>query len=498
MAAFLARNGLKMDFISIEYAFFFSCVVFVYFLLPQTFRPAWLVICSIYFYSVFDPWFIMNLMAASLLVYFGAFFIERGESKAIKRSRFMSILLMLIFNFLTLRHFSFLSESFQSLFFQQEVKNVPPRPNLIPIGLSFYTFLLIGYLIDVLRGTPAERKFISFFLFVSFFPKIVAGPIERTNNLLQQIRKLPAFDYALAVLGLQLILLGLFKKIMVADRLAPFVENIYGNPYAADGPMLFAATVTYAFQLYFDFSGYSDIAIGCVAVLGFRLIGNFRQPYFATSIGDFWKRWHISLTSWLTEYVYNPIVRQRRLKIKLFNLILIAIFTTFLISGIWHGAQWTFVLWGCLHGLYMIISILSQKLRVDLVRKLGLHDRVRLHKLIKIFTTFMLVCLSYILFRANNVTDAIHIMSHLVSGWNDPISSLSRFVGAAKLSLLIGVTGVVILMIGEAIEERGQSVRAIFSQWPLHLRWGTYGLAVIALLVVGGGSENQTFIYFRF
>ena len=487
-----------MDFISIEFALFFSCVVCVCFLLPLSMRAGWMLICSLFFYSGFEPWFIGNLIGASLLAFFGAIFIEKSDNKEQKRSRFTIIVSFVIFNFLILRYFPFLTDNLQILSYSGKIEAASSAKPGVPIGLSFYTFLLIGYLFDVYRGMPAERNFGYFFLFVSFFPKIVAGPIERANNLLVQIRKMPTFDYALAVFGLQIILLGLFKKVIVADRLAPLVESIYGNPYIADGPMLIAATITYAFQLYFDFSGYSDIAIGCAALLGFRLIGNFRQPHFATSISDFWKRWHISLTSWLTEYVYNPIVRQRRLKIKLYFTILIAIFTTFLISGIWHGAQWTFVLWGMLHGFYIIFSVLTQKWRAAIVRKVGLQDKAALHKCIKIMTTFVLVCFAYILFRSANVTDATYIITHLFSGWGNPIASFNLFVGGAKLSLIIGLSGIFIIMIGEVFQERGFSVRTFFHNCPSYIRWSTYAITALAILVVGSGNDNQTFIYFRF
>ena len=498
MAELLAENRLKMDFISIEFALFFTCVVGVCFLLPLSMRAAWLLISSLFFYTSFEPWFILNLIGAAVVTFFGAFFIQKTDNKDHKQARFIIILALLLSNFLTLRYLPYLSENFHSILRSYDVElRISMQPG-IPVGLSFYTFLLIGYLIDILRGIPAERSFGRFFLFVSFFPKIVAGPIERTNNFLVQIRKMPSFDYPLAVIGLQLILLGLFKKVIIADRLAPLVQNIYGNPYIADGPMLTAATITYAFQLYFDFSGYSDIAIGCAAILGFRLIGNFRQPYFATSVSDFWKRWHISLTSWLTEYVYNPIVRQRRFKIKLYFTILIAIFMTFLISGIWHGAHWTFVLWGMLHGSYIIFSVLTQKWRATFVRKSGLQGLVALHKCIKILVTFLLVCFAYILFRAANVADAIYIITHLFTGWSNPVASLNDFVGGAKLSLLIGLSGVFIIMLGEVFEERGSSVRVAFYRLPIYMRWSTYALVALAVLVVGSGNDNQTFIYFRF
>lgn len=487
-----------MDFASPQFGLFFVLVVGVCYFLPLWARAGWLLISSLMFYSGFELWFLANLIGASLLAFWGAILFGRFEDKNRRQKGFIVVVVLLILNFLTLRYLPFLLGRFDLLW---QSSNSEGRHFLIPgipIGLSFYTFLLIGYLVDVLRGQAAERNFGYFLLFVSFFPKVIAGPIERSNNFLLQIRKKPPFDYALAVFGLQLILLGLFKKIIVADRLAPFVQQVYDNPQMADGPMLWAATLTYAFQLYFDFSGYSDIAIGCAAVLGYRLIQNFRQPYFATSISDFWKRWHISLTSWLTEYVYNPIVRQRRFKIKLYYIILIAIFSTFLISGVWHGAQWTFVLWGGLHGTYIIVSVVTQKWRANVTRKLGLHELPQLHKGIKIFSTFVLVCFAYILFRAANLTDAFYIMTHLFRGWSDPIASLSQFIGSAKWSFLIGLCGIIIVCMGEVLEERGYSVKGVVHRMPIFFRWSSYVIATLAVLVIGSGHETQNFIYFRF
>lgn len=368
---------------------------------------------------------------------------------------------------------------------------------LLPIGISFYTFQLIGYLVDVHRGLEPEKDLRVFSLFVLLFPKMVSGPIERARNLLPQLRVAQRFDYSLTVSGLSLILWGLFKKLVIADHLAPFVNHVFDDPAAATGPLTLAATILYAFQLYCDFSGYTDIAIGTAALFGYRLLANFNRPYIATSIQDFWKRWHISLTSWLTDYVYTPMTRQKKLKIKFYHAMLGGLFITFVISGVWHGSHWNFVAWGALHGAYIVISLQTQKLRNRLSDLAGLSSRPRLRRAFRIGVTFMLVCLAYVLFRASSLSDAMTLYASLAQGWDGTADAVKDLLRVDRSSMLLGGTGVLVVLAVEALGSRPATQDAFRSQPAMRvLAYCACAFAVIAAGAFGTGSQD--FIYFRF
>lgn len=488
-----------MAFISLEFVTFFAVVAGLYFVLPHRFRWMWLLAASAYFYWSLEPRFLLICLAATLVAFVTGLQIEKAPDKARKQTVLWIGLALLIGNFLVFKYTSFFNETLRSMFGWFGLTYAVPEVHiLLPIGISFYSFLLIGYLVDVVRGARAERHFGIFSLFTLFFPKLISGPIERSKNLLPQLRAEYKFDYTQTVFGLQLILWGVFKKAVVADRIAPFVNNVYDAPHAADGFMLTLATWMYAFQLYCDFSGYTDIALGVAAILGFKLINNFNRPYFATSIQDFWKRWHISLTSWLTDYVYTPLTRQKFLKVKFYTMMLVGLFITFVVSGFWHGAQWTFVIWGVLHGSYIVGSLLLQKPWNNFARQIGLDKRPQLYRGMKIAVTFSLVCFAYIWFRAATVADAWHISTHLFTGWGDIRQGLRDFVGADLIGFLVSLAGIAIVMAAGVLQ--GQvDVRATLAKRPVWERWALYyvGAASIALLGVLYHSDHQ-FIYFSF
>jgi D-alanyl-lipoteichoic acid acyltransferase DltB (MBOAT superfamily) len=350
-----------MPFISLAFVGYFAIVALVHFLLPLRWRWAWLLAASLVFCGWVEPIFLLQLMSATGLTYYAALRIEAEPDKERKQPILGWAVLALVANLFVFKYTSFFNETFRSLFAGLGAEYpVAPIQLPLPLGISFYTFLLIGYLVDVFRGAAAERHFGIFALFAAFFPKFVSGPIERGKNLLPQLHAPEGFDAQRVMLGLQLVLWGVFKKAVVADRIAGFVDPVYNDPGAWDGVAYISATFLYAFQVYCDFSGYTDIAIGLAIILGYRLMNNFNRPYFATSIQDFWKRWHISLTSWLTDYIYTPLTRQKTLKIKFFTMMLIGLFVTFVASGLWHGAQWTCVAWGALHGAYIVAAVMLQ------------------------------------------------------------------------------------------------------------------------------------------
>lgn len=488
-----------MSFISREFAEFFAIVVVVHFALPQHVRWAWLIAASLYFYGANEPLFMIQILIATAITYVFGRYIDAAPDKPSKRMVLTVSLCFLIGNLVVFKYAGFLSHSISRLYgvlgYDYPIQNFHLP---LPIGISFYTFLLIGYLIDVYRGMPAERHAGIFTLFVLFFPKLVAGPIERSKNLLPQLHAMPPFNYLNAVFGLQLILWGVFQKAVVADRIAPFVGNVYNAPYAADGVRIVAATVMYAFQLYCDFSGYTNIALGAAAILGFKLIGNFNRPYSATSIADFWKRWHISLTSWLTDYVYTPLTRQQTFKIKFFTMMLIGLFVTFVVSGFWHGAQWNFVIWGMLHGTYIVVSLLLQKPRNSFVRAIGLNKLPRLHRAVKIAITFTLVCYAYIWFRSIYVSDAIHITSQLFTGWGDPLTSVKQLVGRSYSEFALCLLGIAVVMAADTLQGKPGGIRAIVQARPVWQRWSLYYAGALSTLLIGLIYTQQNFIYFRF
>lgn len=493
-----------MLFNSFHFLVFFPVVTGLYFLLPHRFRWALLLVASCYFYMVFRPVYILILAFTIGVDYFAGILIERSEGRRRKRwlmaSIFANVGVLAFF-----KYYNFLNESLRGVLSAAHLSlPVPPLLSiLLPIGLSFHVFQSLSYTIEVYRGNyPAERHLGIFALYVMFYPQLVAGPIERPQNLLHQFREYHAFDYERVVAGLQLMLWGFFKKVVIADRLAPFVNLVYDDPHSYRGVSLIVATVFFAFQIYCDFSGYSDIAIGSAQVMGFRLMKNFDRPYFSKSISEFWKRWHISLSTWFKDYLYvslggNRVARPRWY----FNL-----FVTFLVSGLWHGANWTYVIWGAINGGYLVCEILFG----EAAKKLGLrwpgegfwYWPVRAAR---VGMTFVLVCFAWIFFRANTLGDAGYIVSHMFDG----LSTLSmdvRSLAFIKMNILmrrdkwdfiIALLALCVLFAVHVAQRRG-SARELLAHRGAWLRWGlSYGV-VIAILFFGAFNESQQFIYFQF
>ncbi|MCE7945771.1 MAG: MBOAT family protein, partial [Chlorobi bacterium CHB1] len=312
-----------MLFHSLEFIIFFPVVVAIYFLAPLRFRQFFLLLASYYFYMCWKAEYAVLILLSTGIDYVAALHMHKTSGRG-------------------------------NIFYEFPLFDI-----LLPVGISFYTFQTLSYTIDVYRSekTP-ERNFIKFALYVTFFPQLVAGPIERSTRLLPQFDHEHKFDANRVVSGLRLMLWGFFKKLVIADRLALYVNEVYNNPADYTGLPVIIATYFFAFQIYCDFSAYSDIAIGAARVLGFDLMKNFRQPYLAQSIGEFWKRWHISLSTWFRDYLYIPLGGNRVSRLRWY----VNLMAVFLISGLWHGANWTFVVWGALHGSYFVLSLLTQKL----------------------------------------------------------------------------------------------------------------------------------------
>jgi alginate O-acetyltransferase complex protein AlgI len=477
-----------MLFNSLHFLLFFVLVTTAYFSIPHRFRWQLLLVSSCYFYMVFLPIYILILGFTIVVDYFAGIWIEKTKEK---KKRKQILILSLIANILMLAIFKYynflngnLSDFMNSIGY---VNHIPDLSILLPIGLSFHTFQAMSYTIEVYRGNQkAERQFGIYALYVMYYPQLVAGPIERPQNVLHQYHAKHNFDYQRVTSGLKLMTWGFFKKVVVADRIAPLVDYVYNDPYSFEGVSLIVATVLFAFQIYADFSGYSDIAIGASRVMGINLMLNFRQPYFAASIGEFWKRWHISLSTWFRDYLYIPLGGNRVGKLKhMTNL-----FITFLISGIWHGANWTFVIWGALHGAFLVIESI-----VDRYVKFPASVPIRLFR---IGLTFILVCFAWIFFRAATISDALYIVSGMFSNSGESLRVFSEtLLGAELYTWLIIAVALLIVFIVECYQQKG-SVSSWINTRPKPIRWLIYITAVMLILGLGQFDTLKQFIYFQF
>jgi len=480
-----------MLFNSIIFLIFFPIVTLIYFLLPHKFRWAWLLLVSIFFYMTFIPVYILILALLIVIDYSAGIFIEKSSGN--KRTLFLLLSILSTCMVLVIfKYFNFLNMNIEALANFLDWNYSPKILGiLLPIGLSFHTFQSLSYVIEVYRKKQkAERNFGIYSLYVMFYPQLVAGPIERPYNMLHQFYEKHKFESKRVSEGLLLMLWGFFKKVVIADRLAILVDVVYNNPSNYSGFPLILATVFFAFQIYCDFSGYSDIAIGAARVMGFSLMTNFRRPYYSKSIGEFWRRWHISLSTWFRDYVYIPIGGSRvSVPRWYFNL-----FIVFLVSGLWHGASWTFVLWGALHGIYMIFSVMTSQIRKKFVKLTKLNLFPKIHSFFQILITFILVCLGWVFFRAENLDDVYYILTHFFSDFSFNILNIP--LGLDIYDLIIAFFSILIMEFVQIIQEH-KGIGKFLSARPSWFRWSLY-LALILWILLFGVFINKEFIYFQF
>jgi alginate O-acetyltransferase complex protein AlgI len=485
-----------MLFNSFTFLIFFPVVAAVYFAIPHRFRWAWLLGASCYFYMAFIPVYIFILFFLIAVDYVAGMLIE-DSTGARRRSWLIMSLIANIGMLAVFKYFNFLNANTRAI---AEVFHWPygmPALSLIlPIGLSFHTFQAMSYTIEVYRGRQkAERHLGIYALYVMFFPQLVAGPIERPQHLLPQFYERHEFDYERVTSGLRRIAWGLFMKVVIADRLARYVNLVYNDPSSFEGLTLVLATIFFAFQIYCDFAGYSHIAIGTAEVMGFRLIENFNRPYLAQSIGEFWSRWHISLSTWFRDYVYIPLGGNRVPKPRwYFNL-----FVTFLLSGLWHGANWTFVIWGALNGFYLISSIVTASARERLTSAIGLSRKPALHGVVRVATTFALTCIAWVFFRAGSLHDAMVVFSHaLVTPVpHQVLPDILRAEGITKLEVAYSGLLIAGLILIEVITTRVNLI-GLFRLQPAWVRWPAYYALCMAIWMLGISTEAKAFIYFQF
>lgn len=482
-----------MAFTSFNYLIFFIISCFVYFLLNKKLKIYWLLICSYYFYMSWNAKYALLMLFSTGITYLSGILI--GKSKTQKKKK-MWVAISVIINLsilLVFKYYTFLIDIVNSLFSKINLIQLPESLNLLlPVGISFYTFQALSYTIDVYRNdVEIEKNFARYALFVSFFPQLVAGPIEKSKDLLKQFEVQHKFEWDNVKNGLLLIGIGVFYKLVISDRAAIGVNAVYNNVNGfldGGGFYFIIATILFAIQIYFDFNAYSTIAKGSAKVLGYDLMTNFNKPYFATSIKDFWRRWHISLSSWFKEYLYFPLGGSR----KGFWRTQLNLFIVFLVSGLWHGAALTFVIWGCIHGIYQIIGNCIRK-----VVKENKLSKTILFKAMQVVVTFILVDFAWIFFRANSVSDAFTVISHLFD-FGKEISIC--YLGFQSRGAKILIASVLITFILELL-----SLKFDLKKWlknrNIFIRWSFYYILIFAIVIFGiygPGYSAQEFIYFQF
>lgn len=488
-----------MLFSSLEYFIFLPLVVIIYWLLPHKARWIMLLLSSILFLisARISNFFVVLLII--LINYFSGLFLEPGSSYKYRKALFILTVTADIAVLVFFKYFNFLNDNFSVLLNLFRVDNPVPALNIIlPLGISFYTFQAIGYSADIYLGNQKpERNPGIFAAFILFFPKIIAGPVERSYTFIPQLNKQIDFDYSGTIRGLRLILWGLFKKIVIGDRLAIFVNHGFNNVRELDGISLFILIFFQAFQLYADFSGYTDIALGSAKILGFDLTDNFNKPFLSRSVSEYWRRWHISLASWVRDYIYKPL----SLSIAINRTwgkwgIIYALTVTFVLFGLWHGASWSFVVFGFVQSLALSYEILTKKIRKSLSQKIpsGIYNPL------SILITFIFVCYSAVFFRANDLKDAIYIILNSFNNFADIFSFTAvkahiNNLGLNKWDVLVSGAGILLIMATHLSHYPG--INEALEKKPSYVRWSVYIILILTIIFLGT-FMSKDFMYFQF
>lgn len=476
-----------MLFNSLAFAIFLPIVFILYWTFPHKYRWALLLAASYYFYMSWNAKYVFLILLTTITSYFAAILLEK-EEKPTKRKFILMITLLICLGMLFFfKYFDFAAISFVRLLNKFSLHLSPITVNvLLPVGISFYTFQTLSYVIDVYRKKIKPEHHIGIYAtFISFFPQLVAGPIERTENLLPQIKTEKKFNYDEATYGLKLIAWGFFKKLSIADVLAVYVDKTYSSLSTCTGFDLISAVLFFTIQIYCDFSGYSDIAIGTAKLMGIHLMQNFKSPYFSKTVKEFWNRWHISLSTWFKDYLYIPLGGNRCSKIRsYFNLMV-----TFLISGLWHGAGWTYVAWGGIHGTAQVFEkiFVSSNMR---------KNSKKLPQAISVFFVFIFCNFAWIFFRAENLTDACYIIGRFFSDQKNPSTFLHNTINLSMTKLAIIICSLIILGIYDCA-----SLKTDVIHWISHkktgFRWAIYIVFIFFTILTAQVGDNN-FIYFQF
>lgn len=500
-----------MLFNSIDFLMFFPIVVLLYFVIPKRMRYVWLLVASYYFYMGWNAEYAILIGVSTLITYLCGLALDKIQEKERKHGlawRRLVVALGVGSNLAILmfyKYFDFMLENINVIRASLGQTGIENHFDVIlPVGISFYTFQALGYVIDVYRGdVKAEKNPLKYALFVSFFPQLVAGPIERSKNLLRQVNEVPLkklMNYERIAKGLMVMLYGYFLKMVIADRVAIVVDVVFDNYWRYGTVELILAAVGFAIQIYCDFNSYSLIATGAAEVMGFSLMENFNAPYFATSIKDFWRRWHISLSSWFRDYLYIPLGGNRKGKVRRY----INLMITFLLSGLWHGASWTYVVWGGLHGMYQIVGDLLMPVRKKVAEITKMKTDTESYKLTQVFVTFCMTTFAWIFFRATTIEDALAYITRIFTRWNPWVlfdSSLYQ-LGINRFQANILLVALVIMILVDLVREKKQErVDEFLSRQNLWFRWLFLLLMIVMVVVYGAygqAYDAKQFIYFQF
>ncbi len=483
-----------MLFNSLDFIFFFPIAVLVYYLFPHKHRWAWLLGCSYYFYMQWDVTLVFLLIASTLIDYALGIQMHKTEKGQIRKWYLTASILANIGMLFFFKYLGFFSESVNHVmayFGQVDTNTIATSKSaygniLLPVGISFYTFQTLSYSIDIYRRQiEPERHLGKYALYVAFFPQLVAGPIERASRLLPQFHKKIEIDIESIRKGIILMSWGFFLKMVVADRLGVYVDYAHGNPTGTPGIPLVLGMYFFGFQIYYDFSAYSIIAVGAAKVLGFDLMNNFNRPFFSNSAAQFWQRWHRSLMQWLRDYLYRPLVRNLKLKV------VVAVFIVFFINGLWHGANWTFVIWGVLCGLFLLFEQSTKKLRNRILDRMPFNMSKSVRQFLWGFVTVNYLFFTLIFFRSASIYDAlIYIRS---------MFTIRTFYFNITNDIVEVIISILLILIVQIIHfyKGNDKIYELFSSRKIVVRWSFYLVFIVAMVLLAFNRQNS-FIYFQF
>ncbi len=487
-----------MEFASFEFFIFFPIVVLINYIIPRRYKYIWMFVTSLVFCASISIKSLFVLIAVILLTYgLGLLLDKAGDDKTKKKTLLILSLVLTIGILVVCKYLNFLASIMNSLF--GDGGDITGFNLLATAGISFYMLKAIGYLIDVYRGDlAAEKNIIKYALFVSFFPQITAGPIERAGNMLHQFAYPLTVDFYRLRDGLLQMLWGYFLKMVIADRLAIFVNGVYGNLSLAVGLPTLVATVFYSFEIYCDFAAYTHISLGAARILGIDVMKNFDCPYLASSVAEFWRRWHISLSTWFRDYLYIPLGGNRKGTARKYLNIMIV----FAVSGLWHGADWTFVVWGLLHGIYQVIGYIMKPARDKFISVFNVNRRGFSHRFLRILVTFILVNYAWVFFKAASLSEAFMIIrsSLVFTPWKMADGSLLGF-GLDSAEFMLSLLGIGITVAVDVINYFGITIREKILSQGIWLRYliGIFGIIIVLIFGIWGpGYESSNFIYQQF
>lgn len=497
-----------MLFNSYDFLVFFPIVVLVYFIIPKKIRYIWLLIASYYFYMGWNAKYALLLLISTFVTYLSGLFMalaeKEGTERVVVKKKKVIVAFCFIINLAILfffKYFDFAVININRILGVLNIEMLTPQFDvLLPVGISFYIFQALSYTMDVYRGEIyAEKNFLRYALFVSFFPQLVAGPIERSKNLLKQLGTTHNFNYKRMCEGLVTMTWGFFLKLVIADRIAIFVDEVYRMDVRYDGKYLLIASLLFAVQIYCDFAGYSTIAVGAAKIMGYELMENFDCPYFAETVAEFWRRWHISLSSWFRDYLYIPLGGNRKgIFRKYMNTMIV-----FLVSGLWHGSSWSYVIWGGLNGFYQVVGGLLMPLKKKFAARFPAVEKSFGMKMLRTLVTFVLIDFTWIFFRASSLRQAADIFVRIFDMNNPELlanGTLYDF-GLNKQNFIVLGAAIVVLLIADIAKYKQIKMREVILNLNIVLRWGFLLAAVMSILLFGiwgSGYEETNFIYFQF